>query len=54
MDLDAREQQIRGLEQKLCTVEESVDLMQRHVDDYKRKAEKASEEVSFSVNLFLF
>lgn len=48
MDLEAREQQIRNLEQKLCSVDEAMDLMQKHVNDYKKKAENASQKVSFS------
>lgn len=53
MDLEAREQQVRGLEQKLSTTEETTDVLQRHLDEYKRKAENASEEVSLRYASFL-
>ena len=47
MDLEVREQQIRNLEQKLCSVEEAIDDMQKHINEYKKKAQNASDEVSF-------
>lgn len=46
MDLDAREQQVRGLERKLSATEETLDILQKQVSDFKHQADRATSEAN--------